>query len=142
MKNYLLPHGFQIAGWWILLSTLVAAAVGLALDADGTSDTFSPLMNPILAAAHISLLLIACSREKIEDEMVAATRVRSVCTVAYAALTVYVAASVATILLGKADGQNLAHIVITSVTSPALLFWVYEAIFRIRLSNLRKLTRQ
>ena len=86
MKRFLLPHAFQKAGWWLLLASLVAGAAVLVLDTisgplpDGavTADAAKtqPLMQAVIIGAQLSIFLIACSREKVEDEMVSSTRHR------------------------------------------------------------------
>lgn len=144
MKRFLLPHAFQKAGWWLLLASLVAAAAVLILDIpsgampDGTvtadAAKTQPLTRVILAAVYLSLLLIACSREKVEDEMVSAMRLHALATVAYAAFALFTVITIVSILTGADIYNGLALF----LSSPTLLFWAYEALFRISIARNRK----
>lgn len=144
MKRFLLPHAFQTGGWLLLLISLVAAAAALILDIhsgalpDGTvtADAAKPqiITRVILAAVYLSLLLIACSREKVEDEMVSAMRLRALATVAYAAFALFTVITIVSILTGADTYNGLALF----ISSPTLLFWAYEALFRISIARNRK----
>lgn len=144
MKRFLLPHAFQTGGWLLLLASLVAAAAALILDIptgalpDGTvtADAAKPqiITRVILAAVYLSLLLIACSREKVEDEMVSAMRQRALATVAYAAFALFTAITIVSILTGADTYNGLALF----ISSPTLLFWAYEVVFRISIARNRK----
>lgn len=146
MKRFLLPHAFQTAGWLLLLASLVAAAAALIFDIpagalpDGaaTADAAKaqPLTRVILAAVYLSLLLIACSREKVEDEMVSAMRLHALATVAYAAFALFTVITIVSILTGADIYNGLALF----LSSPTLLFWAYEALFRISIARNRKRT--
>ena len=142
MKRFLLPHAFQTAGWLLLLASLVAAAAALIFDIpagalpDGaaTADTAKaqPLTRVILAAVYLSLLLIACSREKVEDEMVSG--LRALATVAYAAFALFTAITLVSIFTCADLDNDLALL----PASPTLLFWAYEVVFRISIARNRK----
>lgn len=144
MKRFLLPHAFQTAGWLLLLASLVAAAAALIFDIpagalpDGaaTADAAKaqPLTRVILAAVYLSLLLIACSREKVEDEMVSAMRLHALATVAYAAFALFTVITIVSILTGADIYNGLALF----LSSPTLLFWAYEVVFRISIARNRK----
>lgn len=146
MKRFLLPHAFQRAGWWLLLASLVAGAAALVLDTisgplpDGavTADAAKaqPLTRVILAAVYLSFLLIACSREKVEDEMVSDMRRRAIAAVAYAAFALFTAITIVSTLTGADLYNGLALF----LSSPTLLFWAYEAVFRISIARNRKRT--
>lgn len=144
MKRFLLPHAFQKAGWWLLLASLVAGAAALVLDTisgplpDGTvtaeAAKAQPLTRVILAAVYLSFLLIACSREKVEDEMVSDMRRRAIAAVAYAAFALFTAITIVSTLTGADLYNGLALF----LSSPTLLFWAYEAVFRISIARNRK----
>lgn len=144
MKRFLLPHAFQKAGWWLLLASLVAGAAVLVLDipsgalSDGTVTAepakAQPLTRVILAAVYLSFLLIACSREKVEDEMVSDMRRRAIAAVAYAAFALFTAITIVSTLTGADLYNGLALF----LSSPTLLFWAYEAVFRISIARNRK----
>ena len=146
MKRFLLPHAFQKAGWWLLLASLVAGAAALVLDTisgplpDGavTADAAKtqPLMQAVIIGAQLSIFLIACSREKVEDEMVSDMRRRAIAAVAYAAFALFTAITIVSTLTGADLYNGLALF----LSSPTLLFWAYEAIFRISIARNRKRT--
>lgn len=146
MKRFLLPHAFQKAGWWLLLASLVAGAAALVLDTisgplpDGavTADAAKtqPLMQAVIIGAQLSIFLIACSREKVEDEMVSFMRLRALATVAYAAFALFTVITIVSILTGADIYNGLALF----LSSPTLLFWAYEALFRISIARNRKRT--
>lgn len=146
MKRFLLPHAFQKAGWWLLLASLVAGAAALVLDTisgplpDGavTADAAKtqPLMQAVIIGAQLSIFLIACSREKVEDEMVSDMRRRAIAAVAYAAFALFTAITIVSTLTGADLYNGLALF----LSSPTLLFWAYEAVFRISIARNRKRT--
>lgn len=146
MKRFLLPHAFQKAGWWLLLASLVAGAAALVLDTisgplpDGavTADAAKtqPLMQAVIIGAQLSIFLIACSREKVEDEMVSDMRRRAIAAVAYAAFALFTAITIVSTLTGADLYNGLALF----LSSPTLLFWAYEAVFRISIARNRKPT--
>lgn len=146
MKRFLLPHAFQKAGWWLLLASLVAGAAVLVLDTisgplpDGavTADAAKtqPLMQAVIIGAQLSIFLIACSREKVEDEMVSDMRRRAIAAVAYAAFALFTAITIVSTLTGADLYNGLALF----LSSPTLLFWAYEAVFRISIARNRKRT--
>ena len=84
----------------------------------------------------ISFLLIACSREKVEDEMVSDMRRRAIAAVAYAAFALFTAITIVSTLTGADLYNGLALF----LSSPTLLFWAYEAVFRISIARNRKRT--
>lgn len=145
-KRFLLPHAFQKAGWWLLLASLVAGAAALVLDTisgplpDGavTADAAKtqPLMQAVIIGAQLSIFLIACSREKVEDEMVSDMRRRAIAAVAYAAFALFTAITIVSTLTGADLYNGLALF----LSSPTLLFWAYEAVFRISIARNRKRT--
>ena len=144
MKRFLLPHAFQKAGWWLLLASLVAGAAVLVLDTisgplpDGavTADAAKtqPLTRVILAAVYLSFLLIACSREKVEDEMVSSMRLRAIASVACVLFTIYTAIAVVSTITGGVMAKGLA----SSIASPPIAFWAYEIVLRISIARNRK----
>lgn len=144
MKRFLLPHAFQKAGWWLLLASLVAGAAALVLDTisgplpDGavTADAAKaqPLTRVILAAVYLSLLLIACSREKVEDEMVSSMRLRAIASVACVLFTIYTAIAVVSTITGGVMAKDLA----SSIASPPIAFWAYEIVLRISIARNHK----
>lgn len=137
MKRFLLPHAFQTVGWLLLLASLVTLVVAMMLDTP-TADSAAaqPLTRAILIGAQLSLFLIACSRERVEDEMVSAMRQRALASVACILFAIYTVVSVVSII----TGGNMAKDLATSVASPPIVFWAYEIVFRISIARNRKRT--
>ena len=146
MKRFLLPHAFQTVGWLLLLASLVTLAVAMVLDLpaavqpDGSvSADFAatqPLTRAILIGAQLSIFLIACSRERIEDEMVAAMRQRALASVAYVLFAIYTAMAIVSVVTGVGMAKDLA----TSIASPMIAFWAYEIVLRVNIARNRKRT--
>lgn len=93
MKPMLLPHHFRTFGWWLLIPT---ALLGILMWLDGfngfpsyllpadeggvcyrtlTSETTTRLLNNVaLIGILVGSLFVACSRERLEDELTTALR--------------------------------------------------------------------
>lgn len=137
MKRFLLPHAFQTVGWLLLLASLVTLAVAMVLDTPtAESAAAQPLTRAILIGAQLSIFLIACSRERVEDEMVSAMRQRALASVAYALLAIYTAMAIVSVITGSDMAKDLA----TSIASPAIAFWAYEIVLRVNIARNRKRT--
>ena len=144
MKRFLLPHAFQKAGWWLLLASLVTGAAALVLDTisgplpDGAvtaeAAKAQPLMQAVIIGAQLSIFLIACSREKVEDEMVSSMRLRAIASVACVLFTIYTAIAVVSTITGGVMAKDLA----SSIASPPIAFWAYEIVLRISIARNRK----
>ena len=148
--NYLLPHRWMRVGVWVLIATL-AAAVGffaacmyIAFTVDDPSAALEP-DTPFIRTAHVLLgvltglgiLLTAFSRERVEDEMIADLRNRSILTVACPAFLLYVVMqTIGSCFHG--DGAAIVEELAGIVRNPVLVFIAYEILFRRRLSNLKK----
>jgi cytochrome b561 len=146
-QNLLLPHGFKTIGWIILVPSIIlgiAIVTGL-LDPDKLLGSFhlSKLSskNIFTSAAEqwsnttlifgivIGVLFVACSRERIEDELTSQVRLDSLLL----ALYIYFGA---TILINFfAYGPNYLVWMTYSVLGFMLLFLT---IFRLKLWRLRK----
>lgn len=137
MKRFLLPHAFQTVGWLLLLASLVTLAVAMVLDTPTADSAASqPLTRAILIGAQLSIFLIACSRERVEDEMVEAMRQRALASVAYALFAIYTAIAIVSVITGSDMAKDLA----TSIASPAIAFWAYEIVLRVNIARNRKRT--
>lgn len=137
MKRFLLPHAFQTVGWLLLLASLVTAAAAMVLDTPTANSAASqPLTRAILIGAQLSIFLIACSRERVEDEMVSAMRQRALASVAYALFAIYTAIAIVSVITGSDMAKDLA----TSIASPAIAFWAYEIVLRVNIARNRKRT--
>lgn len=137
MKRFLLPHAFQTVGWLLLLASLVTLAVAMVLDTPTADSAASqPLTRAILIGAQLSIFLIACSRERVEDEMVSAMRQRALASVAYVLFAIYTAMAIVSVITGSDIAKDLA----TSIASPAIAFWAYEIVLRVNIARNRKRT--
>lgn len=137
MKRFLLPHAFQTVGWLLLLASLVTLAVAMVLDTPTADSAASqPLTRAILIGAQLSIFLIACSRERVEDEMVSAMRQRALASVAYVLFAIYTAMAIVSVITGSDMAKDLA----TSIASPAIAFWAYEIVLRVNIARNRKRT--
>ena len=137
MKRFLLPHAFQKAGWWLLLASLVTGAAALVLDTISgplPAAKTQPLMQAVIIGAQLSIFLIACSREKVEDEMVSSMRLRAIASVACVLFTIYTAIAVVSTITGGVMAKDLA----SSIASPPIAFWAYEIVLRISIARNRK----
>ena len=73
--NFLLPHKFQIAGWWGLLASAAIFAILLCTKIY-VPQLYTPPILLVTIPFLISLLLICISCEKIDDEYINALRSR------------------------------------------------------------------
>ncbi len=152
-RDLLLPYGLKKVGWAILTPT---ALLGLAMWCDGfsgapswfcslfvavgenadsecdiwTSEAMICLLNNVaLIGVLVGSLLVACSRERVEDEMISRIRLNALLTALYAqtALTVVAALSV--------YGFAFLQIMVANLVALPVLFLV---VLRWRLWRLRK----
>ena len=101
LKSFLLPYGFRKIGWVILIPTALLGIVLLFSDFDAdavfrfygqsvrtgsgsfTSNAQHWLNNIVLIGISIGGIFVACSKERIEDEMIARIRLNSLLTALY-----------------------------------------------------------
>ncbi|MEG1621998.1 MAG: hypothetical protein RR330_01350 [Alistipes sp.] len=84
MKNLLFPHSFKKAGWVIFIPTFLLGAVIVFNLIDWHNSHLESLLNNIaLIGSIIGAIFIVCSKEKIEDEMIASIRLNSLLTALY-----------------------------------------------------------
>ncbi len=76
-KNLLLPHKWQIVGWWLLAAAVILAVVLIVGDISGVLHNVPTLLTWILA--YLGVLLVCLSRERVDDEYISAIRGRIVC---------------------------------------------------------------
>lgn len=140
--NYLLPHGFQIAGWWGLLVS-VAVFVFLLWGEICVSDFRTP---PVILAwipFLASLLLICVSREKVDDEYISMLRGRIVCVIVIAYVLIEILLLISDLVIicygDVATVGILSYVNI--ILHPVCLMIIYAIAFRITLFvNNRKMT--
>lgn len=82
-KQILLPHKFQIAGWWLIVGAIVIALAVLI----GNVNNLTGL--PVILGnipGYAGLLLVCLSQEKVDDEYISCVRSRIVCIIAAVAI--------------------------------------------------------
>ena len=102
MKTMLFPHSFRRAGWIIFTLSAALGATIMLQDSSGIlpqsvasqRDCYSYTLNNIaIIGTIIGAILVTCSREKIEDEMISSIRLNSLLTALYIHYAIIVAAS-------------------------------------------------
>lgn len=141
-RDWLLPFGFKRVGWVILVP---AVLLGLAiwLDGfDGLPEWISPEDSPVgrllrtetagriirnfaLIGVWIGTLSVACSRERIEDEMISRIRLNALLAALYvqAGLMVVVALAVYNIAYLDVMVANLVALPLIFLTIQRLMLW-------------------
>ncbi len=137
-KNWLLPYGFKWVGWFLLAIAVPvgiwAAAIGFnyqevaLLNALQLSD--KPLINNHLVLwMWLGAIFVACSREKIEDEMISRIRLNALLFALYIQAAFII---VATFLFNSLDFLNV--MVYNLVSFPIIFVGAY----RVMLWQIRK----
>lgn len=138
MKNsMLLPYRFKKIGWALFIPALLLGIfVALQESSAGIIEHFigvQPWLNNLLIIGILcGSLFITCSREKVEDEMIARIRLDALLFALYANTAVIVVSALATYGLAFVD------VMIYNLFTLPLLFLV---ILRYRLWRLKKTTR-
>ena len=113
-KELLLPHSFKKIGWVILIPTLLLGVLMLIdgfngyptylMPAQGTAcyetlcstTTGRALNNIALVGICIGGIFVACSRERIEDEMISRIRLNALLTALYVNYALLIATALCT----------------------------------------------
>lgn len=85
MKLFLFPRVFRIIGWIVFVPSLVLSIPLLmygTLNLSGLTETIAN--DTAIIGIALGSLFITCSRERIEDEMTGAIRLRSLLSALYA----------------------------------------------------------
>lgn len=147
-KEMLLPYGFKKIGWAILIPTLL---LGILMLIDGfngfpsfllsdNADTpvyrflDSPAMvcalnNIALIGICVGGILVACSRERIEDEMISRIRLNALLTALYVNYALLILAALCVY------DEHFLNIMVYNLFTMLLIFL---AVFRFRLWRLKK----
>lgn len=138
-KSMLLPHGFKKAGWAILIPTLLmglyvalhdmntSALFDLTVrltrpDAVGRFDAPDKwLTNLIIIGILVGSVFVTCSRERIEDELIARIRLNALLLALYADFALLIV-----LTLSFYDLQYLNILIYNLFTLPLLFLFVYE----------------
>lgn len=146
-KDLLLPYGLKKIGWIVLIPTLLLGILMLIdnfngyptylLPAEGTacyetlsSETLGRALNNIaLVGICIGGILVACSRERIEDEMISHIRLNALLTALYINYALLIAAALCTY------DVKFFYIMIYNLLTMLLIFL---AVFRWKLWRLKR----
>ncbi len=87
MKLFLFPRIFRVIGWIAFVPSLVLGILLMygALSFSGLTETIAN--DTAIIGIALGSLFITCSRERIEDEMTGAIRLRSLLSALYAYVT-------------------------------------------------------
>ena len=140
-KILLLPYSFKRIGWVLFIPT---ALLGLLMAIDGFngfpsfllpdsavgSATLSRISNNIvLIGLLLGALLITCSRERIEDELIARIRLNALLTALYINILATVIATLALY------GFDYLNVMVVNLVSLPVLFLVIERVMLWRLGK-------
>ena len=135
-KNILLPHACQKIGWWLLAGSVCGFLVKWLFFARDF-DVQCLLVRPLYFTFIVSIFLVSLSKEKVEDEMIAAFRLKAVGITAYA---FFVSLLVLNIVFVEQPGPGtnpyLSELFL--IVLPVLLFALYYGLFRWMLCKSRK----
>ncbi|MDO4758473.1 MAG: hypothetical protein Q4A18_04335 [Rikenellaceae bacterium] len=130
-KDWLLPYGFKRVGW-VLLAIAVpiaiwAAAIGFNYQQVALLRDLQLVENPlinnhIILWLWLGMLFVACSREKIEDEMIARIRLNALLVALYIQAVLII---VATFAFNSLDFLNI--MIYNLVSYPMIFVIAYRA---------------
>ncbi|MBQ2429630.1 MAG: hypothetical protein II274_02140 [Alistipes sp.] len=146
VRNWLLPYPFKIVGYFMFLAMLVVLAADILLNVEVVAgdivapDLFPSVVHRVqIILLHLAMFLVACSRERNEDEMIASLRGETLKEVCYIAFFVWVAYSVIMACVSK----ELFYIVHDEPFVTPFVVWVlYFARFEGKLKRLRQESRR
>lgn len=148
-KNWLLPHPFKITGQILLLAILVALVIQIVvtnvLPDDGYVSLDMENMNQLILfrraisiALYLAIFFITCSREKVEDEMMAQLRGEALKEICYLVMIIYTAAHIALTIFS----DNMPYITRDESSFVPFIIWVlYYGRFEHKLKTLRRQSR-
>ena len=135
-KSILMPHACQKIGWW-LLALFVAGFLAERLFFARNFDVLCLLAKPLYYALIVSVFLICLSKEKVEDEMIAALRLKAVGITAYAFFVFLLVLNIVFVEQpGPGTNPDLSELVLIAL--PVLLFALYYGLFRWMLCKSKK----
>lgn len=125
MKTLLFSHGFQKFGWCVFAVGVIFGIYILVSD----YDTDSLVNNIAIIGTVAGAILVTCSREKIEDEMVRQVRFNSLLVALYVNYAVLIVCSL------LVYGLDFMSVMIYNMFTILLIFMV---VFRYRMWRLNK----
>ena len=146
VKNWLLPHPFKYVGFALLLILLIALVLKITLfdvpfggdvsiDVVTTSNTINKFLS---IALYLAIFFVSCSREKEEDEMIAALRGETLKEICYLVMVVWVAARI--VITCVADtAASITHD--DPILAPFIIWLLYYGRFERKMKALRRQSR-
>ncbi|SKC55265.1 hypothetical protein SAMN06298214_1365 [Bacteroidales bacterium WCE2004] len=135
-KNILLPHACQKIGWWLLAGSVCGFLVEWLFFARDF-DVQCLLVRPLYFTFIVSIFLVSLSKEKVEDEMIAAFRLKAVGITAYAFFVFLLILNIVFVEQpGPGTNPYLSELFLIAL--PVLLFVLYYGLFRWMLCKSRK----
>ena len=135
-KSILMPHACQKIGWWLLVLSVLGFFVGWLFFARNF-DVQCLLVRPLYYTFIVSIFLISLSKEKVEDEMIAAFRLKAVGITAYAFFVFLLVLNIVFVEQpGPGTNPYLSELFL--IVLPVLLFVLYYGLFRWMLCKSRK----
>ena len=134
-KSILMPHACQKVGWCLLiLSVFVELAKALFVHDIDVAWYFAKVSHITFI---VSVFLICLSKEKVEDEMIAALRLKAVGITAYAFFVFLLVLNIVFVEQpGPGTNPYLSELFLIAL--PVLLFALYYGLFRWMLCKSRK----
>lgn len=134
-KSILMPHACQKIGWWLLLLSVgVFLVKGLFFARN--FEVACLLARPVHYTFMVSIFLICLSKEKVEDEMIAAFRLNAVGITAYAFFLFLFVLNFFYVEFGDKANPYLSELFL--IVLPVLLFVLYYGLFRWMLFKSKK----
>lgn len=135
-KSILMPHACQKIGWWLLAGSVCGFLVKWLFFARDF-DVQCLLVRPLYFTFIVSIFLVSLSKEKVEDEMIAAFRLKAVGITAYAFFVFLLVLNIVFVEQpGPGTNPYLSELFLIAL--PVLLFVLYYGLFRWMLCKSRK----
>ena len=135
-KSILMPHACQKIGWWLLAGSVCGFLVKWLFFARDF-DVQCLLVRPLYFTFIVSIFLVSLSKEKVEDEMIAAFRLKAVGITAYAFFVFLLVLNIVFVEQpGPGTNPYLSELFL--IVLPVLLFALYYGLFRWMLCKSRK----
>ena len=124
MKTLLFPYSFKKWGWCVLAIGVAFGIYTMASDYGSSLVDYIAIIGTILGA-----MLVTCSREKIEDEMVRQLRLNSLLVALYISYAVLIVCSL------FVYGLDFLYVMIYNMFT---ILFVFMIVFRYRMWRLNK----
>lgn len=135
-KSYLLPHSYQIMGWWLMLASLACLLCYVVIESAGHNHNRmvgTAVGSVATCLPFLSLILLCISKEKEEDEYIQSLRAKSLfIVVVYAFIVNMIAISLSRYIMLHCSMDTYASLnrIIYYCTNIPLMTVLYIAIFK------------